>query len=178
MSPKMKKIITIFGSSQPKPGEEEYELAYKLGAFLGKNGFSVCSGGFQGIMDAVSKGVTENGGDAIGVTVNLFSADPSKYLTKEIKCNSLLSRIEKMVELGDAYFILSGGTGTLVEFSIVWEYVNKKLMESKPIFIHGEMWKPIIETINQRMEFEKRQTKIVKYLENIEDCETDLMKLL
>jgi len=174
----MKKIITIFGSSQPKPGEEEYELAYKLGAKLGKNGFSVCSGGFQGIMDAVSKGATENGGDAIGVTVNLFSAAPSKYLTKEIKCDSLFSRIEKMVELGEAYIILRGGTGTLVEFSIVWEYVNKNLMQTKPIFAHGEMWKPIIETIDQRMEFEGRQTEIVKYVENIEDCETELINLL
>ena len=174
----MKKTITIFGSSHPKPGEEEYETAYKLGAMLGKNGFSVCSGGFQGVMDAVSKGATENGGDAIGVTVDLFTAQPSAYLTKEIKCNSLFSRIEKMVELGDAYIILRGGTGTLVEFSIVWEYINKNFMETKPIFAHGEMWKPIVETIDQRMDYENRQTGIVKYIENIEDCEIDLEKLL
>ena len=174
----MKKIITIFGSSQPKPGEEEYELAYKLGAMLGRNEFSVCSGGFQGIMDAVSKGATENGGDAIGVTVDLFSAAPSKYLTREIKCDSLFSRIEKMVELGEAYIILRGGTGTLVEFSIVWEYINKNLMQSKPIFAHGEMWKPVVESIDQRMEFEGRQTNMVKHLENIEDCETELINLL
>ncbi len=173
----MKKTVTIFGSAKPKPGEEEYETAYKLGSLLGKNGFSVCSGGFQGIMDAVSKGVTENGGEAIGVTVDLFSAEPSSYLTKEIKCNTLFSRIEKMVELGDAYVILSGGTGTLVEFSIVWEYVNKNLMPSKPIFAHGEMWKPMIETIDKRMEYENRQTGIIKYLENIEDCESELLRL-
>ena len=77
-------------------GDEEYETAYRLGKLIGKTGFNVCSGGFQGIMDAVSKGVTENGGDAIGVTVNLFSADPSKYLTKEIKCNSLFSAWSKI----------------------------------------------------------------------------------
>lgn len=173
----MKKTITVFGSAHPKAGEEEYELAYKLGSILGKKDFSVCSGGFQGIMDAVSKGVTEHGGDAIGVTVNLFSAAPSEYLTSEIKCDSLFSRIEKMVELGDAYIILRGGTGTLVEFSIVWEYVNKKLMKDKPIFVHGKMWKPIIKSIDQRMEYENRQTNMVKYLENIEDCEAELIKL-
>ncbi|MCF6269420.1 MAG: LOG family protein [Melioribacteraceae bacterium] len=174
----MKKIITVFGSAHPKPGEEEYETAYKLGAMLGKNGFSVCSGGFQGIMDGVSKGATEKGGEAIGVTVNIFSAEPSKYLTKEIKCNSLFDRIEKMVELGDAYIILRGGTGTLVELSIVWEYVNKNLMQAKPIFANGEMWKPIIETIDRRMEYENRQTGIVNYIENIEDCERVLLELL
>ena len=170
----MTKTVTIFGSANPRHGEEEYETAYKLGTLLGKSGFSVCSGGFQGIMDAVSKGVTENGGKAIGVTVDLFSAEPSKYLTKEIKCNTLFSRIEKMIELGNAYIILSGGTGTLVEFSIVWEYVNKNLMPSKPIFAHGKMWKPMIETIDKRMKLENRQTGIVKYLEKIEDFEKRL----
>jgi len=174
----MKKIITVFGSAHPKAGDEEYEVAYKLGQIIGKADFSVCSGGFQGIMDAVSKGVVENGGEAIGVTVDLFTAKPSKYLTSEIKCKSLLSRIEKMVELGDAYVILRGGTGTLVEFSVVWEYVNKKLMPTKPICVHGEMWKPMIDTIDKRLEYEKKQTGIVKYLENVEGFETELLKLL
>jgi uncharacterized protein (TIGR00730 family) len=174
----LKPVITVFGSAHPKVGDEEYEIAYKLGKILGQAGFSVCSGGFQGIMDAVSKGATENGGDAIGVTVDLFTAMPSKYLTEEIKCDTLLGRIEKMVELGDAYIILNGGTGTLVEFSIVWEYVNKKLMSAKPILAHGKMWKPLIDEIDKRMVFENRQTGIVKYLNNIEECETELLDLI
>ncbi|MDA3862091.1 MAG: LOG family protein [Melioribacteraceae bacterium] len=174
----MNKTITIFGSANPIAGEEEYETAYRLGQILGQSGFSVCSGGFQGIMNAVSKGATESGGKAIGVTVDLFSSKKSEYLTEEIKCETLLSRIEKMVELGDAYIILSGGTGTLVEFSTVWEYVNKNLMPSKPIFAHGKMWEPMIGTIDNRLEFENKRTGIVKYLDNIEDFENELLKLL
>ena len=166
----MSKTITVFGSSLPRSGDEEYETAYRLGKLIGKTGFNVCSGGFQGIMDAVSKGVTEQGKQAIGVTVNLFSVAPSKYLTKEIKCNSLFSRIETLINEGDAYIILSGGTGTLVEFSIVWEYVNKNLMPPKPILVHGKMWKPIIEGIDKRMKFENRKTNLVKYIDNIEEC--------
>lgn len=90
----MRKVVTVFGSSMPKPGEEEYETAYELGKILGSNGFNVCSGGYQGIMDAVSKGVTETGGKAIGITVNIFSAKVSQYLSEEINCQTLFSRIE------------------------------------------------------------------------------------
>ena len=85
-----KKTITIFGSSLPQQGDKEYEDAYYLSKKLAKNGFNICSGGFQGTMDAVSKGANEEGQEAIGVTVRLFDAQPSKYLSREIKCGSLL----------------------------------------------------------------------------------------
>ena len=84
----MKKTITVFGSSQPVETDDQYKLAYELGVLLAKNGFDICTGGFFGIMEAVSKGVVENGGEAIGVTVNNWGSDGNKYLTKEIKCNS------------------------------------------------------------------------------------------
>lgn len=164
------KTITVFGSSMPKPGDEEYESAYKLGRLLGENGYNVCTGGYQGIMDAVSKGASEFGVEVFGVTVDIFGAVPSKYLTQNIEFNNLFDRINKLIELGDGFIILRGGTGTLVELSIVWEMVNKKLMNSKPICCHGEMWKPIVEEINRRMEFEARNTEIVKHFSSVENC--------
>lgn len=166
----MSKSITVFGSSKPLPGEEEYETAFRLGRLIGEAGFSVCTGGYQGIMDAVSKGANGFGFDIIGVTVDLFSAQPSKYLTEQIHCNSLFERIEKLIELGDAYIILRGGTGTLVELTISWELMNKKLIEHKPIACHGEMWKRIILPMEERIVYEKRETGLVKCFDSIDEC--------
>ncbi|MCZ7603389.1 MAG: LOG family protein [Melioribacteraceae bacterium] len=172
----MRKVVTVFGSSMPKPGEEEYETAYELGKILGSNGFNVCSGGYQGIMDAVSKGVTETGGKAIGITVNIFSAKVSQYLSEEINCQTLFSRIEKLIEIGDAYIILRGGTGTLVELSIVWEMFNKNLMNEKPIACHGEMWKSLVKTIDERMQYENRKFGFVYWSNEIRDCADYIIK--
>lgn len=166
----MERIITVFGSSKPKPGEEEYETAYQLGKILGKNSFNVCTGGYQGVMDAVSKGASEMGSKAIGVTVNIFNAKVSSYIHEEIRCSSLFERIEKLVELGDAYIILRGGTGTLVELSIVWEMFNKNLMTEKPIACHGKIWKDIVHIIDERMKFENRNHGFIFLTENIEEC--------
>jgi len=166
----MSKTITVFGSSKPLPGEEEYETAYKLGKLIGDNGFSVCTGGYQGIMDAVSKGAGEFDVDVLGVTVDLFSAQPSKHLTEQIHCSSLFERIEKLIELGDAYIILRGGTGTLVELTIAWEMMNKKMIEHKPIACHGEIWKRIMEPMEERIEFENRATGLVQCFDSIEEC--------
>jgi len=56
----MKKTITIFGSSLPRSGDIEYEDAYMLGKLLAEKGFNVCSGGYQGIMDAVWELMNKN----------------------------------------------------------------------------------------------------------------------
>lgn len=165
----MKKTITVFGSSQPKEGQEEFETAYKLGALLAENNFNVCTGGFQGIMNAVSKGAFENEAEAIGITVDLWSASPSKYLTKEIKCKSLFERISKLVELGDAYIILQGGTGTLLELAVVWEMMNKRMLNAKPVACHSSMWKEIVEVMNKQLEHENRPTRFVGCFDDVEE---------
>jgi uncharacterized protein (TIGR00730 family) len=165
----MKKTVTIFGSSQPKEGQDEFETAYRLGSLLGKNGFNVCTGGFQGIMNAVSKGASENGAEAIGITVDLWNASPSKYLTKEIKCKTLFERISKLVECGDAYIILQGGTGTLLELAVVWEMMNKRMLNVKPVACYSQMWDGIIKIINKQLEYENRNAKLVKYFDNLEE---------
>ncbi len=165
----MSKVITVFGSAQPKEGEEEFETAYKLGALLAKNSFNVCTGGFQGIMNAVSKGAVENGSDAIGITIDLWNVPPSKYLTKEIKCSSLFERISKLVELGDAYIILQGGTGTLLELAVVWEMMNKKILNAKPVVCHSSMWKGVVEILDKQLKHENRSAKYVECFDNIEE---------
>jgi uncharacterized protein (TIGR00730 family) len=169
-----RKIVTVFGSSLPKPGASEYETAYELGKELALNGFDVCSGGFQGIMDAVSKGATSENGNAIGITVDLFNAIPSEYLTTEIKCNTLFERIDKLITSGDAFIILPGGTGTLVELSLVWEMMNKKIIEIKPIICYGKMWESIVKEMEERTKLEGRTTGLVKCVSSAKECLTIL----
>ena len=52
----MNNVITIFGSSRPVKGDEEYQLAYEVGKQLSLAGFTVCNGGFGGIMEASARG--------------------------------------------------------------------------------------------------------------------------
>lgn len=165
-----RKTVTVFGSSIPQPGEIEYDNAYELGLILGENNLNVCTGGYRGTMDAVSKGASEKGCEAIGVTVDIFNAVPSTHLTKEIECHTLFGRIEKLIELGNAFIILPGGTGTLVELSIVWEMFNKSLLETKPFACVGEMWKPVIDQMEERILIEKRKSGLVNWFDNINDC--------
>ncbi|MGK9477666.1 LOG family protein [Melioribacter sp. OK-6-Me] len=164
------KFVTVFGSSVPKPGDEEYETAYLLGKLLAEAGLNVCTGGYQGIMDAVSKGARLAGAEAIGVTIDIYNSVPSKYLSKEIKCKSLFERLENLMKIGDAYIVLQGGTGTLVELAIVWEFINKKMMPKKPIACHGKMWSDIVKLMDTQIEKEKREIGLIKCFSDIKIC--------
>lgn len=146
-------IVCIFGSYSPQPGEPLYEQAYRIGHALAKAGFVVANGGYDGIMEASAKGAKDAGGSTIGVTCAIFSdyrgqpLKANRYIDREILHDSVLRRIEQMVEMSAGYVILEGGTGTLSEFGIVWEYVAKKLIRPRPIFIVGDFWKPTVERV-------------------------------
>jgi uncharacterized protein (TIGR00730 family) len=165
-----KKFVTIFGSSMPKPGEDEYETAYRLGKILAENNLNVCNGGFQGIMDAVSKGAVENGAESIGVTLDIYNVSASKHLTTQIETHSLFERLTKLVEIGDAFIVLQGGTGTLLELSLVWEYMNKGMIPQKPIACHSSLWNEITAVMEKQIVKEKRKTGLVKCFQSIDEC--------
>ena len=54
-----------------------------------------------------------------------------------------MQRIDRIKQMSAAYIFLEGGTGTLSELGLVWEYVAKGLLEPRPIFIVGEFWRPL-----------------------------------
>jgi uncharacterized protein (TIGR00730 family) len=174
----MKKIITIFGSSKPVDNEEQYLTAFNLGKQLALNGFDICTGGFNGIMEAASKGAFEGGGNTIGVTVDLWGRSVNSYITKEIKCSTLLERIQKLIELGDGYAVLQGGTGTLLELAAVWEYINKGLLNVKPVACHSTIWKNIISEMNEQMRYEGRSTELVKSLDTVDEMTEYFVEIL
>jgi uncharacterized protein (TIGR00725 family) len=165
----MNKTITIFGSTIPGEDDSQYKFAYLLGAALAQNGFNICTGGYGGIMEAASKGAFDNGGLVYGVTIELWKSEPNPYLTIEVREQILFERITKLIELGDAYVILQGGTGTLLEFAAVWEYANKNLQQPKPIICHSQMWEEIVDVMNKQMLLENRRTDLINCLDSVDE---------
>jgi len=144
-----KKIVTIFGTARARPGDSIFTLAYETGMLLAQAGFTVANGGYGGTMLAAAKGAAEAGGEVIGVTCSAFkSGRANEYVTREIVTGSLDERLETLVKLGQAYIVLPGGTGTLLELAKVWELKNKGFLKAdKPIILLGGFWKPLIELI-------------------------------
>ena len=78
------KIVTIFGGSKCREDSPEYLEAKELGARLAEAGFTICTGGYLGIMEAASRGAREKGGRVLGIVMNQFKSEPNRYLTDKV----------------------------------------------------------------------------------------------
>ena len=147
----MTKTITVFGTSKAEPGDEVYELAGELGKLLAEAGFAIANGGYGGTMLAAAEGAAKAGGKVVGVTCSAFKKScVNEYVEKEIRTDSLTERLGKLVELGDGYVVLPGGTGTLLELAEVWELKNKGFLNNqKPIILLGDFWESLIELMGK-----------------------------
>src|SRR5712671_2305385 len=144
-----KKVITVFGSSRPEDGHADYAEAVELGRALAGTGFAVCTGGYGGVMEGVSRGAREAGGRVLAVTSSFFASRANRWVTDETRMATWQERLFELVRLGDGYVACKGGTGTLVELAVVWEMLNKKAMSGKPLAVLGNFWTPIIECVRE-----------------------------
>jgi uncharacterized protein (TIGR00725 family) len=143
------KIITVFGSSRPKEGDMEYEEARELGKQLARRGLAVCTGGYGGVMEGVSRGAKEQGGTTYGVTAEFFKRTANEWVDTEVRVKTWEERLFELIRLADGYAVCKGGTGTLVELAVVWEMLNKSVMSGKPIAVIGDFWQPILERVRE-----------------------------
>jgi uncharacterized protein (TIGR00730 family) len=143
------KIITAFGSAFISSEESLYREIELIGKLAAEKGWTICSGGYSGTMEAISKGAKSAGGKTIGVTVKQWTSKINDYIDEEVKMRNLMERIVELVGLADAYIIFKGGTGTLVEISVTLELMNKKAMGEKALIFYGDFWRNLMEILKQ-----------------------------
>ena len=159
------KTVTIFGSSIPGEGTEIYRQTQQLGRRLAEAGFAVCNGGYGGLMEASARGARESGGLTIGVTCNVWTSTPNRWIAEEVRTSTFMERLLTLVERGDSYIALPGGTGTLAELALVWEMMNKSSLSRsvggrKPLLVMTPYWQPVIECLEQEMKLALHSNKI------------------
>ena len=141
--------VTVFGSSRPREGDADYEEARMLGRALAESGYSVCSGGYGGVMEGVSRGAKEAGGKTYGVTAEFFKARANPWIDVEVRVAAWQERLFELIHVADGFVACKGGTGTLVELAVVWEMLNKSVMREKPFAVLGDFWQPILERVRE-----------------------------
>jgi hypothetical protein len=138
------KIVTVFGGSEPRPGDAAYLAAQRLGQLLVEAGFGVASGGYIGTMEAVSRGAAEAGGHVIGVTcaeIEAFRPNRANpWVKEERRMDTLPERILKMIQTCDAAIALPGGSGTLAEVALMWNLLYIRAIPVRPLILVGHEW--------------------------------------
>ncbi len=140
----MKGVIAVFGSAAPLPGSPDFENARTVGRLLAQAGYGVATGGYSGIMTAVSQGACEADGHVIGVTcaqIERFRPlGPNQWVKEEIKFETLTERLLHLVRHNDGMITLPGGIGTISEMTLAWSFLQVGEIAERPFALLGEMW--------------------------------------
>jgi uncharacterized protein (TIGR00730 family) len=143
--------ISVFGGSQPKEGSSAYAEARQLGALLAQGGHTVLTGGYIGTMEAVSRGAAEAGGHVIGVTCadieHWRAIGPNAWVKEEWRKQTLLERLQALIENCDAAMALPGGPGTLTEISLMWNLMIIGALTRRPLILIGGGWQGVFDQV-------------------------------
>ena len=179
------KSISIFGSRSSQPGSPEYEEARAIAKLLSSRGFTVFTGGYNGIMMAGAHGGREgldesralgDRNEVCGVLVpNLFaSRQPlgNSYLTRPIVARSLTNRINQFC-INCEYFLACRGTiGTIAELLFVWKYatIRNVLGVSLPkiLILRSKFEKPL-EAFAEAMKIFPEDRELIQYVDTAEE---------
>jgi uncharacterized protein (TIGR00730 family) len=142
--------VTVFGGSQPQAGEPAYDEALRLGALLAHAGHTVLTGGYIGVMEAVSCGAAEAGGHVIGVTCDEIESWrpvlPNRWVKEQMRFPTLRQRLFALIENCDGAIVLPGGIGTLAELAETWSHLQTGAIAPRPLILVGPGWKSVMDT--------------------------------
>ena len=138
------RIVTIFGGSRCRETDPEYGQARRVGALLAEAGYTICTGGYLGVMEAASRGAREKGGRVLGIVMNQFKAEPNRYLTDKVATPHFYERLQRLITRSVGFVAVRGGMGTVTELSLVWNKIQTRVIAPRPLVLLGDCWPPIV----------------------------------
>ncbi len=142
--------VTIFGSARLKPGTIVYDQVKQLAAELTEMGCDIISGGGPGLMQAANEGALSIGPEAlkrsVGIRVELpFEQELNPFVGQAYQHRTFFSRLHHFMIVSDAFVVVPGGIGSLLEMSLAWQLLQVRKLYNTPLILVGKMWPELIE---------------------------------
>lgn len=142
--------VTIFGSARLQPGTPAYESVKQLAAGLTELGCDIISGGGPGLMQAANEGALAADPEArhrsVGIRIDLpFEQAVNPYVGKAYGHGTFFSRLHHFMIASDAFVVVPGGIGTLLEMSLAWQLLQVHRLHNTPLILVGKMWEALVD---------------------------------
>jgi len=142
--------VTIFGSARLKPGTDAYGSVKELAAELTTMGCDIVSGGGPGLMQAANEGAHSVDPQGLRRSVGLnillpFEQQVNPFVSQAYGHRTFFSRLHHFIILSDAFVVVPGGIGTLLEMSLVWQLLQVRKLYNTPLILVGKMWPELVE---------------------------------
>lgn len=164
------RIVTIFGGSKCGHDTEEYNEARALGTLLAESGFTICTGGYLGIMEAASRGAREAGGRVFGIVMNQFRAEPNRYLTDKVATDHFYDRLQNLITRSVGFVAFKGGMGTVTEVSLVWNKLQTGVLDRRPIVLIGDCWKAVVDAWQENLVVSEKDVSLLLFAKDAREA--------
>lgn len=140
---RVQNCVTFFGSARFDENHEYYKLAYDTAYKIGKEGYTIMTGGGPGIMEAANKGARDAGALSIGCNIKLRQEQiPNPYQDISLTFNHFFVRKVMLLKYSTAFVLLPGGFGTMDEVFETATLMQTGKICDFPVVVMGEpYWK-------------------------------------
>jgi uncharacterized protein (TIGR00730 family) len=141
--------VTIFGSARVPKDHWVYVAVRDVAAELTRLGCDIITGGGPGLMEAANEGVklADPGGlkRSIGIRVDLpFEQEVNAFVTQAFEHRTFFTRLHQFVLMSDAFVVVPGGIGTVLETMMVWQLLQVRKLENTPLILAGKMYAELV----------------------------------
>jgi uncharacterized protein (TIGR00730 family) len=142
--------VTIFGSARIKPDHWVYGAVRDLAEELTRMGCAIITGGGPGLMQAANEGAAMAGptapGRSVGIRIHLpFEQEVNPFVGEVFEHRTFFSRLHHFVLVSDAFVVVPGGIGTVLELMMVWQLLQVRNLHRTPLILIGPMWRELVE---------------------------------
>lgn len=142
--------VTIFGSARLQSGTVAYDSVKHMAAELTRMGCDIMSGGGPGLMRAANEGANLADPEAkhrsVGIRVDLpFEQELNPFVGQAYQHATFFSRLHHFMIVSDAFIVVPGGIGTLLELSLVWQLLQVRKLYNTPLILVGKMWAELVD---------------------------------
>ena len=148
--------VTIFGSARLEPSSPVYQTVKQLAAELTTLGCDIITGGGPGLMQAANEGAASVDPKAlersVGIRVELpFEQGINPFVGQAYQHRTFFSRLHHFMIVSDAFVVVPGGIGTMLEMSMAWQLLQVRKLYATPLILIGKMWAELVEWGRQSM---------------------------
>lgn len=142
--------VTIFGSARAQPGTFVYGEVQRVAAALAEMGCDIITGGGPGLMQAANEGAASVNAPernrSVGIRVDLpFEQEVNPFVEQAFEHKTFFTRLHHFVLTSDAFVVVPGGIGTVLELMMVWQLLQVKHVRDTPLVLVGRMWARLVE---------------------------------
>ena len=141
--------VTIFGSARIPADSWVYTAVSDVADELTRLGCDIVTGGGPGLMQAANEGAKRADPTAIdrsvGIRVNLpFEQDVNAFVTQAYEHRTFFTRLHQFVLMSDAFIVVPGGIGTVLEAMMIWQLLQVGHIEGTPLILTGKMYQDLV----------------------------------